>query len=301
VSNADLVTLIEKSEEICCSAILRMQERQTIGEQVRGTTSESNGRGWNAQHAPFMSSLARQIVENRGKRELGVLPEGRGLLSPKQLEAARRILPVYIKQLQAIVDEKNRCPGKTAVAPQVEEPCLEPELDTTLDDNPIPDPSGVRLALPPPGGRVPEDYDDGPLRGPLGSALSEGTSSQGVRIERAKAEGDRYTWRVAGPETWEVQSASGKFYTVTLSACTCPDHTENLAPIGSPVRCKHRIALETRLIAEAERTGKPVVLRVLPPANAQDAAFDNAFGRLEYVYHPASALPRPKRSRAKAA
>ncbi len=71
--------------------LLRIYERQTVEEQAAETTIESNGKGFSALDAEFLSSLAEQVKSG-------------SVLSRRQQDALQRIMPRYAAQLLSISD-----------------------------------------------------------------------------------------------------------------------------------------------------------------------------------------------------
>jgi hypothetical protein len=74
--------------------ILAIYRGQTDDEQRRGVTVEDNGIGFNGSDAPFMSSLAKQVLSGRK-------------LSQKQCRYARTIMYKYADQLLKIASCKE--------------------------------------------------------------------------------------------------------------------------------------------------------------------------------------------------
>jgi SNF2 family DNA or RNA helicase len=68
-------------------ALLYLYRNQTAEEQSVSVTIESNGKGFNSVDAGILSSFSQQVLDGK-------------ILSPKQLELARLLLPKYSKQLE---------------------------------------------------------------------------------------------------------------------------------------------------------------------------------------------------------
>lgn len=88
-------------------AILNLHQRQTESERYSHMTQDSNGVGWNGVDAPFMTSLAEQLLEHqrRPATERGNRRYAEGdRLSPKQRERAAKILYKYAGQLARIAN-----------------------------------------------------------------------------------------------------------------------------------------------------------------------------------------------------
>lgn len=66
--------------------LLRIYAHQTSDEQRTATVNRNNGKGFRSCEAKFLTSLAQQA-------------EGKGTLSPKQMDILRKKMPVYVGQL----------------------------------------------------------------------------------------------------------------------------------------------------------------------------------------------------------
>ena len=71
-------------------ALLGLLARQTVGEQRTSSTVESNGRGFNANHAPFLTSVAMWV---KGGRRITL----------RQARAARPLVAHYWRQVGEIL------------------------------------------------------------------------------------------------------------------------------------------------------------------------------------------------------
>lgn len=78
--------------------ILAIYAKQTADEQTNGHTKHHNKQGFNANDAPILSFLARQVLAGR-------------TLSPVQLRVARRRMPKYAAQLARIAQERAKQPA----------------------------------------------------------------------------------------------------------------------------------------------------------------------------------------------
>ncbi len=74
--------------------------RQTTDEQQDAHTKHANGRGFNGRDAEIMTSFYNQIQKARRYHN----PQ---LLSEKQVQIARRMLPKYWKQVQEEIERKE--------------------------------------------------------------------------------------------------------------------------------------------------------------------------------------------------
>lgn len=81
--------MIKTNEFFVLSALQLLYSQQTAEEKEYQLTEEQNGRGFNATDAAFCSSLAEQ---NKAGKELTF----------KQMEALRKILPKYSKQISVL-------------------------------------------------------------------------------------------------------------------------------------------------------------------------------------------------------
>lgn len=83
--------LLMDSDKAVMRGIVAIYNRQTDLEQSCDTTHDSNGVGFNGPDAPFLSSLAKQILD-------------RGYLTGGQLEIARKKMLKYSRQLAEIAN-----------------------------------------------------------------------------------------------------------------------------------------------------------------------------------------------------
>lgn len=98
-----VIESMENNQRFLELAILKIYSYQTADEQESDSTTESNGRGFNAFHAEFGSSLARWIekgVKDYGKREGETLTVG-------QAKAARKMMKRYAGQILRAIEEKQ--------------------------------------------------------------------------------------------------------------------------------------------------------------------------------------------------
>ena len=91
------ITILDKldnSDEMVRRSLLRLYSEQTADEQAIGTTTDSNGYGFNGVDAEFMSSVAKFLTD-------------KGYLSPKQIDFARKKLRKYSGQLAKLANADN--------------------------------------------------------------------------------------------------------------------------------------------------------------------------------------------------
>lgn len=82
-------------------ALLVLYARQTQDEQITQSTSQVNGRGFNAFDAEILSSFACQVESKKGAgRKLGEC------LTEKQMILARKKVVRYVRQLAEVANEK---------------------------------------------------------------------------------------------------------------------------------------------------------------------------------------------------
>lgn len=94
-NKARIVDLLTRNDDAVGRALVALLHRQTQGEQTTHMTVESNGIGFNAYDADFMTSLAKQYRD-------------KGYLTTKQLAALRKPkgLFKYAGQLADIANAK---------------------------------------------------------------------------------------------------------------------------------------------------------------------------------------------------
>lgn len=103
--------LLERSDRAVERGVVAIYNRQTASEQQIDATTESNGVGFNAVDATFLSSLAKQVIENRHGRQEG------SILTLKQRDIARKCLMKYAAQLVQVAEEKVRAKQMQAETP----------------------------------------------------------------------------------------------------------------------------------------------------------------------------------------
>lgn len=95
----------DSTDRAATSALISLYERQTEDEQESQGTRYRNGVGFNGTDAAFLSSLAEQAIENRGREKAGLLGSRR-VLTDKQVYCVRKCIGKYSGQLLEIAAEK---------------------------------------------------------------------------------------------------------------------------------------------------------------------------------------------------
>lgn len=136
-----VVALLLSSKAAVVRAIKQLHARQTADEQQTRTTKERNGRGFNANDAPFLSDIAKK------------LPRYNDNMTPRQLAKARRMLPKYARQLLEIIQENGGVVdfgkprnSEIAVSPP-SEPQDQVQFDREYPDTREPEPADVIAEL----------------------------------------------------------------------------------------------------------------------------------------------------------
>lgn len=88
-----VVDLLQSSDVALARAILTLYERQTPNERADSKTVVSNGRGFNAKDAAFLSSIAR------------ALPKYGNRMTYNQARVARKMVPKYWRQLLEEIED----------------------------------------------------------------------------------------------------------------------------------------------------------------------------------------------------
>ncbi len=91
----DILALISTNKKAVVNAIKGLYARQTADERSDKTTRVSNGRGFNAKDARFLSDIAVK------------LPRYNDNMTDRQLYVARKMLRKYWRQLLEIAEEKG--------------------------------------------------------------------------------------------------------------------------------------------------------------------------------------------------
>jgi hypothetical protein len=86
-------TQLQESDAWLKRGILAIYKRQTADEQATDDVKHDNGMGFTGVNAPFLSSIAKQILAGRE-------------LSQKQVAASRRSMLKYSGQLMKIAEGK---------------------------------------------------------------------------------------------------------------------------------------------------------------------------------------------------
>lgn len=92
-----VLALMANNDTELCKCVVAIYKRQTKSEQEQYATGVWNGVGFNKFDAKILTSFAKQILANRRKGNAR-------LLSPKQIEVARRKMTKYAKQLAKIAN-----------------------------------------------------------------------------------------------------------------------------------------------------------------------------------------------------
>lgn len=90
-SEEEIKTLVQTNDKVLYGALMKLYECQTEDEQSYGTTSHTNGKGFNGVDAPILTSFAKFLKEC-------------GRLSEKQKVICRRKLIKYNKQLTKLAN-----------------------------------------------------------------------------------------------------------------------------------------------------------------------------------------------------
>jgi hypothetical protein len=98
----DIVQLLATNDRAVCRALVVLNERQTMTEQVTEQTVNRNGRGFRPAHARMGSSMAKFFTRN-------------GYLSPKQIaywrskmRDGKMRIQIYAGQLLEVAQEKAK-------------------------------------------------------------------------------------------------------------------------------------------------------------------------------------------------
>lgn len=87
----EILRLIETSDKMVERSLVKLYEKQTEDERNAEETRHHNGVGFSGFDAPFLTSLAKQIINGRQ-------------LTQKQLQSARKALRKYAGQLTKIAN-----------------------------------------------------------------------------------------------------------------------------------------------------------------------------------------------------
>lgn len=91
--------LLEKNDMAVARGLVALYTRQTRDEQKMGATRHVNGVGFNSLDAPFLTSLAEQVIEWQYGRSSYPAP-----LSPTQVKVARKRILKYAGQLAEVAN-----------------------------------------------------------------------------------------------------------------------------------------------------------------------------------------------------
>lgn len=91
-TSEEIKNLIQTSDMVLYTALMRLYERQTSDEIAEGAANHRNGAGFNGIDAAILTSFCKFLNKT-------------GFLTPKQKIIARKKLVKYTKQLTAIANE----------------------------------------------------------------------------------------------------------------------------------------------------------------------------------------------------
>lgn len=89
---AEIKDLLDRNDKMVCRSLVQMYNKQTEAEKVQLETHDNNKVGFNAYDARFGTAMALLVKE--GKE-----------LSPKQIEASRKMLTKYARQLMLVANK----------------------------------------------------------------------------------------------------------------------------------------------------------------------------------------------------
>jgi len=87
----EIKTLLQKNDKMVSRSVVKLYEYQTASEQENNNTRESNGVGFNAVDASFLTSIAERVISGRP-------------LTDKQIKATRKAILKYTGQLTEIAN-----------------------------------------------------------------------------------------------------------------------------------------------------------------------------------------------------
>jgi hypothetical protein len=134
ITREGILALLATSQVALERAIIVLQRRQTVDEQVAGATKHQNGRGWSAYDAGYMGQMYDWIMVGttpkgqthttmRGESKRGYGKSLGSTLTGAQVTACRKIVVKYVGQL---LEEAQAKAGEAA--PPVEAPQVSPML-----------------------------------------------------------------------------------------------------------------------------------------------------------------------------
>lgn len=100
---AEIQGLLERNPRAVARALVVIYEFQTADEQATSTTSHANGVGFSGRDAEFGSSLAQKVLKGWA-------------LSEKQLNAGRRMVKKYWRQLALAAEKKAEAKAQAVPA-----------------------------------------------------------------------------------------------------------------------------------------------------------------------------------------
>lgn len=107
MNKAQVIALLMSNDRAVDRAMVALYNRQTVGEQRTSSTTESNGRGFNAFHAERGTYYAKWVLSGRR-------------LTGKHLASARQMACHYARQLAELSQQPAVPPTRTYKFPTVE-------------------------------------------------------------------------------------------------------------------------------------------------------------------------------------
>ena len=107
MNKAQIISLLMSNDRAVERAMVALFQRQTVGEQRTSSTTESNGRGFNAFHAERGTYWAKWVMSGRR-------------LTGKHLVGARKMACHYARQLSELSQQPAVPPTRTYRFPTVE-------------------------------------------------------------------------------------------------------------------------------------------------------------------------------------
>lgn len=89
---AEIKDLLDRNDKMVCRSLVQMYNKQTEAEKVQLETHDNNKVGFNAYDARFGTAMALLVKEGK-------------TLSPKQIEASRKMLTKYARQLMLVANK----------------------------------------------------------------------------------------------------------------------------------------------------------------------------------------------------
>jgi hypothetical protein len=99
MTKASIIALLARNDRAVEAAMVALYQRQTEDEQHTSSTTHSNGRGFNYQHAQRGTYYAKWVLSGRH-------------LTGNHLTAAREMATYYARQLGGIADSKKQAKAR---------------------------------------------------------------------------------------------------------------------------------------------------------------------------------------------